>query len=51
MDEDLMIIGIRGHLSHIHCQMVFREGSPFVFLEVWELELVGYLDIRTKHKS
>jgi len=41
-----MIIGIRGHLSHIHFQMVFRAGSPFVFLEVWELELVGYMDIR-----
>jgi len=26
--------------------MFFREGIPFILLEVWNLELVGYLDIR-----
>jgi len=40
-----MIVGIGGHLSHIHRQMVYRAGGPFVLLKVWELELVGYLDI------
>jgi len=46
MDEDLMIMSKGGHFPHIHRQMVFRAGSPSVFLKVWELELVGYLDIR-----
>ena len=46
MDEDLMIIGICGHFSHIHRQMVFRARGPFVFFEVWEFEFVRYLDVR-----
>jgi len=46
MDKDLMIMGIGGHLPHIHRKMVFRAGGPFVFFEVWDLELVRYLDIR-----